>query len=48
VIICDFKNASEALAEWVREDKIKTQTTVAKGFDKVPEEETSHHSLFFN
>lgn len=33
----DFKNASEVLAQWVHEDKIKTQTTVANGFDKVPE-----------
>lgn len=33
----DFKNASETLAQWVHEDKIKTQTTVANGFDKVPE-----------
>lgn len=32
-----FKNASETLAQWVHEDKIKTQTTVANGFDKVPE-----------
>lgn len=33
----DFKNASEQLAQWVQEDKIKTQVSVEEGFDKVPQ-----------
>ncbi|QDW84014.1 NADP-dependent oxidoreductase [Staphylococcus pasteuri] len=32
----DFKNASEQLAEWVQQGKIKTQTSVEEGFDKIP------------
>lgn len=30
----DFKNASEALAEWVREDKIKRKQLWLKGLTK--------------
>ena len=33
----DFKNASEQLAKWVQEGKIKTQVSIEEGFDKVPQ-----------
>ena len=33
----DFKNASEQLAKWVQEGKIKTQVSVEEGFDRVPQ-----------
>ena len=29
----DFKQASQDLAQWVIEDKIKTKTTVEEGFE---------------
>lgn len=32
-----FKEASEQLAQWVQENKIKTQVSVEDGFDKVPQ-----------
>ena len=32
----DFPNASKALAQWVQEDKIKTKTSVKKGFESLP------------
>ncbi|MGK3148817.1 NADP-dependent oxidoreductase [Staphylococcus shinii] len=32
----DFPNASKELAQWVQEDKIKTKTSVEKGFDSLP------------
>ncbi|WP_411844207.1 NADP-dependent oxidoreductase [Salinicoccus sp. HZC-1] len=32
----DFKNASEQLAQWVQEGKIKSEVTIAEGFDQLP------------
>ena len=32
-----FKEASKQLAQWVQENKIKTQVSVEDGFDKVPQ-----------
>lgn len=32
----DFKNASEQLAEWVKEGQIKSEVTIAEGFDQLP------------
>lgn len=33
----DSKNASEQLAQWVQEGKIKSEVSIADGFDKLPE-----------
>ncbi|MCD8871343.1 NADP-dependent oxidoreductase [Staphylococcus gallinarum] len=33
----DFKQASQDLAQWVIEDKIKTKTTVEEGFENLPQ-----------
>ena len=33
----DFKRASQDLAQWVTEDKIKTKTTVEEGFENLPQ-----------
>ncbi|AQM41431.1 MULTISPECIES: NADP-dependent oxidoreductase [Staphylococcus] len=32
----DFKQASQHLAQWVNEDKIKTKTSIVEGFENVP------------
>ncbi|MGY3480346.1 NADP-dependent oxidoreductase [Staphylococcus cohnii] len=32
----DFKQASQLLAQWVNEDKIKTKTSIVEGFENVP------------
>ncbi len=32
----DFKNASEQLAQWIREDKIKSEVSIADGFEQLP------------
>lgn len=33
----DFKRASQDLAQWVTEDKIKTKTTIEEGFENLPQ-----------
>ncbi|PTK90726.1 NADP-dependent oxidoreductase [Staphylococcus gallinarum] len=39
----DFKRASQDLAQWVTEDKIKTKTTIEEGFENLPQ---AFHNLF--